>query len=139
MSFKWWYLFQMNRIPEGPPTRISKFDSRELHAPLYVYCPCVMTRQGRFTLKWRNEVDTHEHVISLYRRHMVARDRNHSLPTNLNHQTRISYIPSLSIFIFNTWLHPLDHIMVIWFECLGRFAAFDTYFGCLAHIVYINQ
>ena len=53
----------MNRIHVDPLTRLSKFEFRELLTPLYVYCWYVMTRQGRFALKWRNEVDTDEHVM----------------------------------------------------------------------------
>ena len=97
-SFKWWYHFQMNRITVGPPTRLSKFESRELRAPLYVYCRYVMTRQGRFTVKRRNEVDTNEHGVSVVpathgraRSQPFSIDKYKSSETNLRHMLSVYF------------------------------------------------
>ena len=88
----------MNRILVGPPTRLSKLESRELRAPLYVYCCYVMTRQGWFTVKWRNEVDTNEHgmfVVPAIHDHARSQsfntDKYKSSDTNLRHMLSVYF------------------------------------------------
>ena len=134
-SFKWWYLFQMNRIPVGPSTRLSKFESRELRAPLYVYCRYVMTRQGRFTVKRRNEVDTNEHGVSVVpATHGRARSQPFSIDKYKSSETNLIHTFS-DHFNFQVWFHPLYHILAFRDWCQSTFAAFDSNLRCLVYLV----
>ena len=126
MSFKWWYHFQMNRITVGPPTRLSKFESRELRAPLYVYCRYVMTRQGRFTVKRRYEVDTNEHGVSVVpATHGRARSQPFSIDKYKSSETNIIHTFS-DHFNFQVGFHPLYHILAFRDWCQSTFCNFCT-------------
>ena len=49
---------------------------------------------------------------------MIARDRNYSSTTKINHQTWIFDTSSLSILIFKARFHPFDHILAFYTGCL---------------------
>ena len=127
----------MNRILVGPQTRLSKFESRELRAPLYVYCRWVMTRQWRFTLKWRNEVDTHEHAMPVVpATHGRARSQPFTIDKYKSSETNLIHTFS-DHFNFGVWFHPLYHILAFRDWCQSTFATFGPILRCLACLVYI--
>ena len=129
----------MNPPPTGPLTRLSKFERRGLRR----HCMSMWHDwwRAKCDLRWCGATRQTTTYMSRpsYHYYMVARDRNHSLPTKINHQTWISNAYSLNMLIFKARFHPFRRILAFWFECLSAFADFNRYFGCLTYIVYIDQ
>ena len=129
----------MNPPPTGPSTRLSKFERRGLRR----HCTSIWHDwwRAKCDLRWcgtTSRATTHMSRPS-YHYYMVARNRNHSSTTKINHQTWISNTSSMSMLIFKARFHPFHRILAFWYECLSAFVAFDTYHCCITHMAYIDQ